>query len=1079
VKRLVLAALLGIGVPLNAVQGTSALAVENPIVVENQQPGSWGWLSGPLVSDDATGQIKGYASATSVNQNESITFYVTVNPVQTYRIDVYRIGWYGGYGGRLHLQAGPLSGVQQPPCVSDATTGLIACGWAPSYTLTVPGSWTSGLYFAVLTNAQGYQNHIVFVVKDGRPAPFLYQQGVTTDQAYNNYPADGRTGKSLYSYNSYGPNTIGGDARAVKVSFDRPYTNYGFFEFDEIEFIRWIERSGYDVTYITDIDTHRNGSELRRHKALLSVGHDEYWSKQMYDAAEAARDAGVGLAFFAADSNSAQVRFEPSVGGVADRVMVAYKNPTLDPVYGPTTTVRWRVAPLNRPEQTLRGIQFTGQMSAGSPNVDYVVTNSSHWMYTGTGFKDGDVVAGIVGYEMDRFMPDVAPPNSTNLTLLSRSPFTNILGTPDYANSSIYQAPSGAWVFSSGTISWSWALDGIFHGRADPRIQRTTANLLNAFLYGAPAVRSLEATAPPSTVAGQSMSVKVRAKDGRGDLFPQYGGTVHFSTSDGSPDVRLPPDARLIQGEGSFPITLATAGSQTLTVTDAANALSTTVSVVVNAQPADHLALGAASTTTAGEALSFTVTAKDRFGNTDPSYSGKVHFTSSDPSAFLPSDAALLSGQGTFSATLTRTGPQTIVARDTITASITGTLAITVLAPVATELKVVAAPAVTAGDPLTLTVTARDARGNTVTSYSGTVHFSSTDPSADLPPDSRLTSGVGTFAATLKKAGSQTLTLSDAANSLSTTVTVTVSAQTAHHYAVTTAATPTAGSSFSFSVTALDAFGNIATGYTGKVHFSSSDASASLPSDATTTGGQGTFAATLKKAGPQAITATDTLSASLTGSMTVTARAAQAASLSLSAPATATAGQAVAVSVTVRDAYENIATGYAGKVRFASSDTSAGVVLPPDSTLSGGQGTFSVTLTRAGAQTISAKDTLNPSLGAGAAITVGAASAATLALTAPATAAPGQAFTVNVTLKDAFGNVATGYAGRVHFTTSDPLLLVVLPSDYTFTSADRGSHSFTVTLWSPGGQTLTVRDLAIPDLSGTRSIAVALLPPLL
>jgi hypothetical protein len=308
---------------------------------------------------------------------------------------------------------------------------------------------------------------------------------------------------------------------------------------------------------------------------------------------------------------------------------------------------------------------------------------------------------------------------------------------------------------------------------------------------------------------------------------------------------------------------------------------------------------------------------------------------------------------------------------------------------------------------------------------------------------------------------------------------VTVSPQTAHHYAVTTAATPTAGSSFSFSVTALDAFENIATGYTGKVHFSSSDATASLPSDATTIGGQGTFAATLKKAGPQTITATDTLSASLTGSMTVTVRAAQAASLSLSAPATATAGQAVAVSVTVRDAYENVATDYAGKVRFTSSDTSAGVVLPPDSTLSGGQGTFSVTLARAGAQTIGAKDTLNASLGAGAAITVRAASAASLTLTAPATATPGQAFTVNVTLKDAFGNVATGYAGRVHFTTSDPLLLVVLPGDYTFTSADRGSHSFTVTLWSPGGQTLTVRDLAIPNLSGTRSIAVALLPPLL
>jgi hypothetical protein len=156
------------------------------------------------LADDTAQQIKGYASATSVNQNQDLTFYVSVNPVQSYTIDVYRFGWYAGTGARLRLHVGPLSGFQQAACPTDATTGTIACNWTPSYTLTVPSDWTSGVYGAMLTNDQGYQN-LRHVRRQGRPpGTFLYQQSITTDQAYNNYPNDGRTGKSLYGFNSYG-----------------------------------------------------------------------------------------------------------------------------------------------------------------------------------------------------------------------------------------------------------------------------------------------------------------------------------------------------------------------------------------------------------------------------------------------------------------------------------------------------------------------------------------------------------------------------------------------------------------------------------------------------------------------------------------------------------------------------------------------------------------------------------------------------------------------------------------------------------------------------------------------------------
>jgi len=124
-KRIALMLVLGLLVSSALLPAGQTLAADNPIVVENQQAGSTGWLASRL-ADDASGQIKGYASATSVRQSESLTFHVTVNPAQTYTIDIYRIGWYAGQGGRLRQHVGPLDGVRQPPCGSDSTTGMIA-----------------------------------------------------------------------------------------------------------------------------------------------------------------------------------------------------------------------------------------------------------------------------------------------------------------------------------------------------------------------------------------------------------------------------------------------------------------------------------------------------------------------------------------------------------------------------------------------------------------------------------------------------------------------------------------------------------------------------------------------------------------------------------------------------------------------------------------------------------------------------------------------------------------------------------------------------------------------------------------
>ena len=177
------------------------------------QTGSLGWQLGGVYGrpygTDAVGQIKGYASAVSINHGESITFQVSVNPAQTYTIDVYRVGWYQGLGGRLMQHIGPLNGTPQTTCPTDPSLGEIVCNWAPAYTLATTNAWTSGVYLAVLSNSQNYNNYMVFTVRDdSRVAALLFQRSVTTDQAYNAYPDDGKTGKSLYEYNSYGPQTV-------------------------------------------------------------------------------------------------------------------------------------------------------------------------------------------------------------------------------------------------------------------------------------------------------------------------------------------------------------------------------------------------------------------------------------------------------------------------------------------------------------------------------------------------------------------------------------------------------------------------------------------------------------------------------------------------------------------------------------------------------------------------------------------------------------------------------------------------------------------------------------------------------
>jgi hypothetical protein len=283
----------------------------------------------------------------------------------------------------------------------------------------------------------------------------------------------------------------------------------------------------------------------------------------------------------------------------------------------------------------------------------------------------------------------------------------------------------------------------------------------------------------------------------------------------------------------------------------------------------------------------------------------------------------------------------------------------------------------------------------------------------------------------------------------------------------------TAGVAGSFTVTAKKSDGTTATNYTGTVHFSSSDVKAGLPAAYIFTAadqGVHTFSATLKTAGAQSITATDTTTGSITGSETgITVKAAAASKMTVAGfPSPITAGVAGTLTVTLKDPYGNISTGYTGTIHFTSSDTKAS--LPANYTFTAadaGVHTFSATLKTAGTESISAKDTVTGAItGTDGSITVMPGAASQFIISAPSSVTAGVAFSLTIKVKDAYGNVVTGYTGTIHFTSTDTT--ATLPAAYTFSAADKGVHTFTgVILRKKGHQKITVFDTLNNSITGS------------
>lgn len=471
----------------------------NEVACENLKPGTHSDVWDITGAGDPA--IQGFATEMSVDVGERVDFKIDT-AASSYTIDVYRIGYYQGAGARRVATVQPSAALPQtqPECINDVQTGLYDCGnWGVSASWQVPSNAVSGVYIAHLKRSSGEGSHITFVVRDDESdSDVVFQTSDTTWHAYNTYG-----GAYFYGGGAHG--------RAYKISYNRPFLTRGrengrdFFMSSEYAMVRFLERNGYDVSYLSGVDTDRRGELLTNHDVFLSVGHDEYWSKAQRANVEAARDAGVHLQFLSGNEVYWRTRFEPSIDGTATshRTLTSYKETwsqqKIDPSEEWTGTFRDpRFAPPSRgggtPENALIGTQYMVNFSDLALQVKAEEGRLRLWRHTDLATMPAGTTSTLaphtIGYESNEDVDNGhRPPGLIRLS-------TTTGAVPEYLQDfgnevapgttthhlTLHRAASGALVFSAGTVQWAWGLDEEHDSAypsepADPRMQQAQVNL--------------------------------------------------------------------------------------------------------------------------------------------------------------------------------------------------------------------------------------------------------------------------------------------------------------------------------------------------------------------------------------------------------------------------------------------------------------------------------------------------------------------------------------------------------------------------------------------------------------------------
>lgn len=479
----------------SGLSGCATLRDRGLIQRENAKPGARDWMLTNTRIDPATKYrcpwIEGYCSRTSVKAGQTISFHVSTNPSSPFRIDLYRMGYYGGAGARKITSFGPFPGRVQP----DPEIGprrLRECKWEPCVSFSVPADWPSGVYLGKLTaEREGLQSYIVFIVRDNRPADFIFQCSDTTWQAYNRWP-------SQFSLYDDGQNTWYWGP-GVDISFDRPYGKYcqifdaplstgsGEFLLWEFPMAYWMESLGYDVTYISNLDTHADSENLLRAKGIISIGHDEYYSLAMFNGLRSAINSGVNVAFFSGNVCCGRIDPRPSAAGVPDRIFSRVD------FWGPRDEEEIKRFPtmglLPHESANSNLLVGAGNVAPTTGGSDFICSKPDHWIFSGTGMKLGEGIPGLVGWEWHG-----NPAGIPGLEVVSTGPTQSAPGQPNGGiyTSTIYPGPKRNFVFNASTIWWADGLSappGYIRPSVyttpkgpDSRVQQITRNILDRML---------------------------------------------------------------------------------------------------------------------------------------------------------------------------------------------------------------------------------------------------------------------------------------------------------------------------------------------------------------------------------------------------------------------------------------------------------------------------------------------------------------------------------------------------------------------------------------------------------------------
>jgi sugar lactone lactonase YvrE len=454
---------------------------------ENQLPGTRDWR---IRRPANKREIEGYALVATVTPGQRVPVAVQASEARTFQWFVYRMGHYGGAGGRLVARGGPLQAARQPACPMNETTGMVACQWTPTFQIQTAADWVRGVYLVKLVRDDGYERYVPFFVRDADPrAEVVAVIPTATWVAYNTWG-----GTSLYDDSVGMMRSKHGVGRAFQVSYDRPYARghgTGHLVPEDLSLVQWLEAQGVDVAYATDEALEESEAFLRGAKAIFLSGHDEYWTGAIRDQMDRAVAAGTSLINLGSNQGYWQTRLEPAKDGRPRRIVTCYKGDSRDPVglRSPARTVKFRDPPVSRPENQLFGVMFKSRWHQFP--FPMVITNPGHWALAGTGLRAGDTIWMANGYEVDQIVDNGKSP--AGLEVLAESPMLSLQGAFGFGQMVVRQQGS-AWVFSAGSVDFVRTLAG--EKTADPRVGRIVANVLYRALGRAVPSTMAEFSAP-------------------------------------------------------------------------------------------------------------------------------------------------------------------------------------------------------------------------------------------------------------------------------------------------------------------------------------------------------------------------------------------------------------------------------------------------------------------------------------------------------------------------------------------------------------------------------------------------------